>query len=962
MMTVSDECRIHSKPPVTLASLESRLETLRERAEADPFSNPIVLFSVDLARRIDRGEVGLGDLEQIIQTATVEAFRNKAHRLGSYLGEIDPDTNISTIIARFQRYAESSSFEHFRDLVERPIAGIVLTAHPTFAMPLTVARALTELACGRERNGTVADESTSNRLLAVARSERHRPPEPLTLEVEHSWSVEALGNAHDALEALHGAVFDTARTKWPDRWTELVPSPVTLASWVGYDQDGRTDLTSVHSFAVRLADKRAALARYGAKIARIATAAPPEIATELKPAAAMLDRATAVVTRQARLLSEAEQSAQKMADFSRSMVAGRSEALVDVGPLLSVLDGALSCSRDDATRIDLLTLRATLKSHGVGLAQVHVRINASQLHNAMRRRIGLQTEPTDPSNRRSYFNTINDLLAEVRPVTVSFASLMIEEASARRLMMVIVQIIKFVDANTPIRFLIAETETGFTLLAALYYARLFGVEQQVEISPLFETDAAFERGERVIEEALKSPHYRDYLNRFGRITVQFGYSDSGRFVGQMAATFHIERLRLRLAQLLERYGLQTLDVILFNTHGESIGRGGHPVSLDDRLRYLAPEANRAEFAKRGIRVKEEVSFQGGDGLLPFMTPAAALAVVARMIDFSFGGETSGEADPIYSAPDYAAEFFATVQQEFAGLVSDPDYAALLGLYGTNMLYRTGSRPTARESEELARPAIIEHPAQLRAIPNNAILQQTGFLANTLYGLGRAAAKDPEMFEVMRLRSARFRRALLLVSTALELSDLDVTLAYAHVFDPGSWLTHSGRARAVTRVMALRELARLTEGLNHYDRVARVIRRLRADHLMLLEHLQPSQSDRRRRVLLLHGLRVALIMRIALVSTATPLFSPQQGVTRDDILSRIIALDVPRSVDRLMKIFPVQKPNVPDHADFGEESSYRPEVELSYAVEHRVIFAPLKQLHELVRLIGSALNYEIGAMG
>jgi phosphoenolpyruvate carboxylase len=173
-------------------------------------------------------------------------------------------------------------------------------------------------------------------------------------------------------------------------------------------------------------------------------------------------------------------------------------------------------------------------------------------------------------------------------------------------MMIVAQIVKFIDAETPIRFLIAETETGFTMLAALYYARLFGVEDRIE-SPLFETEEAFERGERVIEEALKSPHYRAYPERQGRLAAQFGFSDSGRFIGQMPATFRIERLRLRLAQLLERHGLSKLESILFNTHGESIGRGGHPLTFADRLRYAAPPTSRAEFERRGVRASE-----GGD--------------------------------------------------------------------------------------------------------------------------------------------------------------------------------------------------------------------------------------------------------------------------------------------------------------------------------------------------------------
>ena len=949
-------------PPVTPAALGAALAVMRERATADPFSNPIVLFALDLTRKIDRGELNEEDLDRLVRDLTVQAFAGRASRLGTYLGETDPVANRAAIAACVTRLAADGDFDRFRGAVERPVFGIVLTAHPTFAMPLTIARSLAELACGRTRDDLVLEDAGRADRLAAAHTELHCPPEKLTLDVEHAWSLEALGHAHTAIDQLNRAVFETARAKWPDRWTDLAPCLITLASWVGYDQDGRTDVTSMRSFAIRLADKLAALARCRTALGKVANGAPPDLAEAIEPAVAMVDRAAATVESQIDALTAAERDPARMAEFSRAMVLGRRNALVDIGPLVALIDNAVGNAPDDDRRIDLTVLRAALKSHGPGLAHVHVRLNASQLHNAMRRRIGLDTEPNDPANRRSYFNTINELIGAARPASISFASLMAEQASARRLMMTVAQMVKFVDADTPIRFLIAETETGFTLLAALYYARLFGVERNVEISPLFETEEAFERGERVLEEALKSPHYRAYLSELGRFAVQFGYSDSGRFVGQMAATFRIERLRLRIAQLLERHGLGGLEVILFNTHGDSIGRGGHPNTLADRLSYLAPAPNRAEFSSRGIWVREEVSFQGGDGFVPFLTPTTALAVVAGILDFSLHADAAGATDPIYSAPDYAAEFFATVQQEFAGLVADPDYAALLGLYGTNMLYRTGSRPQARESEEWSRPAAIEHPAQLRAIPNNAILQQTGFFANTLHGVGRAAAKDPEMFTAMYTRSPRFRRALELGATALELSDLDVTRAYAHIFDPGLWLAHSGRSRAATRTKALRELARLTERIGRHDRVARVIRRLQGDHLLLIELLRPAESARRRRVILLHAVRVALIQRIAFLAAGIPTFSPQQGVTRDDIQARIIALDVPSAVDRLTRIFPLLETGSTGREDFGEEASYQPEAGLSYAVEHGALFDPLTRLYELARRVGSALNHEIGAMG
>ena len=128
----------------------------------------------------------------------------------------------------------------------------------------------------------------------------------------------------------------------------------------------------------------------------------------------------------------------------------------------------------------------------------------------------------------------------------------------------------------------------------------------------------------------------------------------------------------------------------------------------------------------------------------------------QILGFAFDVSDETGNDPIYAAPDYTSEFFATVQQEFTNLVDDPDYAALLSLFGTNLLYRTGFAAGSARGGRMERPSKIEHPSQLRAIPNNAILQQLGFMAVTLHGVGRAVSKDPEIFDAMRARSARFR--------------------------------------------------------------------------------------------------------------------------------------------------------------------------------------------------------------
>ena len=947
---------------IDTAMLGSILSRVRAQAAADPLSNPILLFALDLTLRMDRGEIDFDGLESIVQQLTAEAFADRADRLKNYLGETAIVANERALEDLIEQKAREGGFEEFRTALARIVFGVVFTAHPTFSISLELARSLAELATGQTVDGVALDPAGRDERMETAARVEHRPPDELSLDVEHAWVTEALHHAHDALERVHRTALRVAREHWPDQWTKLEPRLVTLASWVGYDQDGRTDITWTRSIAARLADKLAMIERHLRKVEALERAASGDFLATLQPLRTMLTKASATVAHQIELIAAAERDPATTAAFGRAMVSGRSDSLVETPPMLALIEAAVHAAPDDERREAIAVMRASLKTHGLALAHIHVRLNASQLHNAARRLVGLETEPNDPANRRSYFNTINDLLGRVRPVAISFESLMAERASAKRLMMTVAQIVKFIDAETPIRFLIAETKTGFTLLTALYYARMFGVDDRIEISPLFETEEAFERGERVIEEALKSPHYRAYLNRQGRMAVQFGFSDSGRFIGQMAATFRIERLRLRIAQLLERHGLSKLEVILFNTHGESIGRGGHPSTLADRLRYAAPPNSRAEFERRGVRVKEEISFQGGDGYLLFLTPAAAIASIRQILGFAFDVSDETGNDPIYAAPDYSAEFFATVQQEFSNLVDDPDYAALLSLFGANLLYRTGSRPVAREVEEWGRPSKIEHPSQLRAIPNNAILQQLGFMAITLHGVGRAISKDPELFQAMRERSARFGRAVQMVAAALDRTELDVLRAYVNTLNPAMWLNGAGRARRPARTKALRELARVTGQLDQHDRLARLVRRLQADQLWLLDAIEPAETVQRRRLILLHGIRVAVIQRICLLAMEIPNFSPQLGVTRDDILARILELDVPSAVERLRRIFPHEESAAGTRDDFGEKSQYRPDSALSYEIEHNTVFDPMLKLFDLARRIGTAITHEIGAVG
>ncbi len=925
----------HTAPGIDglLALLDRRMAL----ADEDPFGNPVMSVALAITRLIDDGELDTGSIGAIVRRLRDEAFRDRARRLAAYVGGVDEGANAAALAAVAQTVLRPDPADspvrwaEFRSSVERARYAAVFTAHPTFSISPQAAGRLAALASGAELGPSL---------------DTHRPP-PITLAEEFDRAADAIAHGRDALDRLNDALLTTARQAWPERWTELLPRPIVLATWVGYDTDGRTDIGWADTLRLRLRMKLLQLERLGTQLLPLPGA---------EPVRARLDVAVAAVRTQLDA-AEAATDPAGVAAFARALVGRRDDALTSPAPLLELFGPAIAHAEGDDQRA-LCVVRAGLAAHGLALAHTHVRLNATQLHNVVRQRLNLVDGPEDPSHRRSLLAAINAALDSVTPIPVDFGGLAAEQASAARLMMTVAQMVKHIDGSVPVRFLIAETESGYTLLAALWLARLFGVDRQIEISPLFETADALESGQRVLEEALRSPHWRAYLKATGRLALQFGYSDSGRYVGQVAASHLIERLRFKIGETLARFDLTDVEVVLFDTHGESIGRGAHPGSLADRLKYLSPTASRQALGAARLPVREESAFQGGDGYLLFGTPALALATVARIAEHAFHAAAGPIEDPIYADPDFAADFFATVRTSMKALVEDPGYTALLGAFGPALIDKTGSRPAARQSEGVVQGASIRHPRELRAIPNNAILQQLGWCANTLQGIGAAASRHPETFATMRAESRRFRRALDLPGHALAHSDLDVLRAVVATLDPGSWLDRAAHTRRPGRREALVSVARALERLDLWAPVQAMFRRVQADHLAL-RAAWPDAPGMKPREMLLHALRLALIQRIWLLGTEIPDFSPRHGVTRHGLEAALLRLEVPAALGLLAEIFPAGADQALE-LDYGEPPA--PRTAGSYKRERAEIIEPARALFDLVREIATAISHEVGSHG
>ena len=947
--------------------LSKKLEQYKAEAQENHLQSTTRRMALHVSSMNRDGALDIEQVSDLMRLLTLNSFMFRAKRLRSYVGECDGQANENHMRDLFVGLAKDDagaplSFEAFKARVEREIFGIVFTAHPTFTVSEKLTRLQATLAIGKNEKGEPLSTAELDALVKIAADTHHGSKEAITLLDEQRFCLMAIGNVHKALRRIYAIIFDVARDLYPDNWKSLTPRLLTVASWVGYDLDGRADIRWSDTLSMRMGVEQLALKEYLESVEDLGSGA------ELDKIKALLNSTLDHVTADMERLATNPDSTDDMGKFSRALVDSLGSRLVSIGEVTDLLTTAIDRGGDNVA--GMAVLRAEMANFGLSFAHTHMRINAAQLTNAIRHDLDIETSPEDPASRRRYLVEISKLLLKVEPVDINFGSIMNERTTAKRVIMLVAQFLKFVDSDEPIRFLIAECNTPFTVLTALYFAKLFGVDDKIDISPLFETGMALDLGHEIIGELLENPTYVDYVKKRGRLCIQTGFSDAGRYIGQVPASLAIERIRIKLAARIKKSGLTDVDFLVFDTHGESIGRGSHPLSFDDRLDYTYPPYARAKFNEAGIHVKQEVSFQGGDGYVYFSHPDLAFATVCRLVEHALSDtKDTGESDAFYEDTDYSLDYFMTVTGFNERLMDNKNYAATLNLFGTNLLYSTGSRKVKRQHEGGAQ-VDLEHPSQVRAIPHNGILQQMGYFSNTISGHGKAMIKDLDRFVQVYENSDRCRRFTSMVAYARHLSSLDAMHGYVSLYDPAIWLRRASIEKDPKRAEQIQTLANMLRHSRRHEKVNRVYRIFLNDTLYLDKGLAAVNAKAKlpdfvnecdEDLLLLHAVRIALIQEIFLLVARIPKFSDSQDASSVDLIHELLNLDVEHALGILRKAFPVSGVSA-EAKEFGESASYRSDVEHGYEQEHRELFDPLEELYDLTRRVSSAVAHISGAIG
>lgn len=924
----------------TVAALEARLGELHQRTRETPLFNPVFQLSLDLSRGLEGGGLTLEDLTVLVAQLEGDGLKARAGKLHALLAPPPQPAPLAN---------EGDDFAAFAARWQHPQLHAVFTAHPTFLLTPEQSAAVAAAASGDGAETTCA-----------APSERAA----VTLVSEHRAAMDAMARAQDARDVIVARLLTEAQTRWPDAWRSLRPLPFRFASWVGYDMDGRTDIGWHTSIAFRLQEKAQRLARYTANLEAIDPAHP--LLATLAPAAAF-------AAARAQDFAADFSSAEALAAAANNLTTHSGDNLLSLTPLIAALEAeAETAAPDQAVR--LLTLVAAMRADGLGMGWIHFRVNAKQLHNAVRRRLA-DDEAIDLASKGA-IATLRRMVDEARPLRTNFAALATESSTAIRQFIAMAQILKHIDADAPIRMLVAECEQPATVLAALYFAKLFGVADKVDVSPLFETETALEHGGRFLDALLAEPAYRAYARQRGRVAVQTGFSDAGRFVGQVPAALAIERLQGRLAEAMAANGLSDIAALVFNTHGESMGRGAHPANFQDRLEWpLSPWARR-RFARAGVRLEPEVSFQGGDGYLFFATPELALATLTRIAELR-PAETdiAAPADPFYHRTDTSLDFYRAIKEHQGDHLASRTYARAVTAFGLGLLNPTGSRVSRRQSDINADREMSLR--QIRAIPHNAILQQLGYPVNVIAGIGSAADASREEVAALLTDSPRGRQIMRLVHAANALGSIKTVAAYGELFNSAYWASRTYRGTEDHLSGACAALAEYLVGDDRTGVFRRLASRLRIDAIKLhrLTDLlpetvwgdpldgsaTPGREQVRRRIGVLQALRLALLQHMFLKIVSAPAFSRANDISRRDVIEMVLTLRIDEALAQLRRAFPVRVPG-PRDFPLDEPSDYPDGGEEGYGAIERDFMTPIARAHALSLRISTAIANEFGAHG
>jgi phosphoenolpyruvate carboxylase len=786
------------------------------------------------------------------------------------------------------------------------------------------------------------------------------PKRAPTLREEHEDTQETLERIQIELDNINSSIVIISEKFFPNNWKSITPHLINAYSWVGYDIDGRTDISWGDALRLRLQEKRDQLFRYKESISNISSKYSKNLDnnTHLIELLKKMSDAHESAERDLTLFEKDITNPEKLVDAANNLTRASTRRFLNLKSPIELINKIIENNEVFKLNKELICLRSKMVAFGLGTARIHFRLNNQHVVSALKSTFGITDHSSD---KRTLLLRASKLTKNVKVQPVNFGSLALEKSTAHEKMILTAQIHKYIDDETPIRLLIAECEDSLTPMGMLYLAKRYGIEKHLDISPLFETADALNNGGRIIGKMLSNEVYRNYIKDRGVFAIQTGFSDAGRFMGQIPATLAIERLHSHFASQIEKFDIKNVTAVIFNTHGESFGRGGHPGSIIDRVNYVMSPWAMRQFEKRLLPICHETSFQGGDGFMWFQTKELAKATMSSLLKARYAKKDDADEDIFYKDTDFSWDVFRTISSQQENLYNDPNYIKLLSGFGQNLLIPTGSRASKRSKSN----AGMFDPRQLRAIPHNAILQQFGIPANIFFGIGKAVSIDIEKFSNHYQASARARSIFSMVMSSLERTNMSILSAYGRLFDPGFWVSRGlsgNEPRLEKKSLAVASTLRSLSWRSQIMDLANLLRIDSYNSIKFFEDKMNTHDKRNNEDLeILHALRLSIIMKMMIIVTELPA-AGEESSSPINVLQKLQTFQIDSIIKELKDRYPETRSALKWTEQLQEKTSEPVAPTGGFPHISESIIKPLERAGDLVRQITVAITHHYDAYG
>ncbi|MDG2360925.1 MAG: phosphoenolpyruvate carboxylase [Hellea sp.] len=786
------------------------------------------------------------------------------------------------------------------------------------------------------------------------------PKRAPTLKEEHEDTQETLERIQIELDNINSSIVIVSEKFFPNNWKSITPHLINAYSWVGYDIDGRTDISWGDALRLRLQEKRDQLFRYKETISIMSNKYSKSLDknTNLIELLKKMSDAHESAERDLTLFEKDITNPEKLVDAANNLTRASTRRFLNLKSPIELINKIIENNEVFELNKELICLRSKMVAFGLGTARIHFRLNNQHVVSALKSTFGITDHTSD---KRTLLLRASKLTKNVKVQPVNFGSLALEKSTAHEKMILTAQIHKYIDDETPIRLLIAECEDSLTPMGMLYLAKRYGIEKHLDISPLFETADALNNGGRIIGKMLSNEVYRNYIKDRGVFAIQTGFSDAGRFMGQIPATLAIERLHSHFASQIEKFDIKNVTAVIFNTHGESFGRGGHPGSVIDRVNYVMSPWAMRQFEKRLLPVCHETSFQGGDGFMWFQTKELAKATMSSLLKARYTKKDDADNDIFYKDTDFSWDVFRTISSQQENLYNDPNYIKLLSGFGQNLLIPTGSRASKRSKSN----AGMFDPRQLRAIPHNAILQQFGVPANIFFGIGKAVSIDIEKFSNHYQASARARSIFSMVMSSLERTNMSILSAYGRLFDPGFWVSRGLSGNEPRLEKKSLAVAATLRSLSWRSQIMDLANLLRIDSYNSIKFFEDKMNtiDKRNNedLEILHALRLSIIMKMMIIVTELPA-AGEESSSPINVLQKLKTFQIDSIIKELKDRYPETRSALKWTEQLQEKTNEPVAPTGGFPHISESIIKPLERAGDLVRQITVAITHHYDAYG